>query len=125
MHSSTFENTFQEELYSVPPKTVVAIKSQWHELSEEDKVLLEKILSSVRLSGKHVKIITTAQLDVLKWTDQPSHVLAFGLEMPGIALFEPFEVQGIQIIISPSLNNLDQDKDGKQKLWVALKKFYV
>jgi DNA polymerase III psi subunit len=116
--------TFQEELYSIPPKPVVAIATPWSALSEAEKALLDKILGAVKLSLNHVSIITTAKLDVLKWTDKPSHVLAFGLEMTGFNLYEPFEVQGIRVILSAKLSALDQDKEGKQKLWGGLRKVF-
>ncbi len=122
--SIAIENTFQEELYSIPPKPVVAIAALWNTLSETEKALLDKILGAVKLSLNHVSVITTSKLDVLKWTDKPSHVIAFGLEMTGFNLYEPFEVQGIQVILSAKLSALDQDKEGKQKLWGGLKKVF-
>jgi DNA polymerase III psi subunit len=123
-HPEIIESTFQEELYSIPPKPVVAIPTPWKSISESERALLEKILGAVKLSINHVKVVHTAQLDVLKWNNQPSHVLAFGLEMTGFSLYEPFEVQGIQLILSANLSALDQDKEGKQKLWAGLKKMF-
>jgi DNA polymerase III psi subunit len=122
--SAVIEATFQEELYSIPPKPVVAIAAPWNTLSETEKALLDKILGAVRLSLNHVSVITISKLDVLKWTDKPSHVIAFGLEMTGFNLYEPFEVQGIQVILSAKLSALDQDKEGKQKLWSGLKRVF-
>jgi DNA polymerase III psi subunit len=122
--SVVIEATFQEELYTIPQKPVVAIATPWSAITEPERILLDKILGAVKLSLNHVTIITTSKLDVLKWTDKPSHVLAFGLEMTGFNLYEPFEVQGIKMILSPKLSALDQDKDGKQKLWGGLKKVF-
>lgn len=123
-HTEIIESTFQEELYRIPPKTVVAISTPWKTISDSEKTLLEKILGAVKLSINHVKVVHTAQLDILKWPNKPSHVLAFGLEMPGFSLYEPFEVQDIQIILAANLSSLDQDKEGKQKLWAGLKKVF-
>jgi DNA polymerase III psi subunit len=123
-HPTVIENTFQEELYAIPPKPVVAITTTWNVLTDSEKVLLDRILGAVRLSLNHVKIITTTQLDVLNWQNKPSHVLAFGLEMPGFSLYEPFEVQGIKIILAPAPSALENDKDGKTKLWVGLRKVF-
>lgn len=123
-HPEIKESTFPEELYNIPPKPVVAIPTPWKSISDAEKALLEKILGAVKLSINHVTVVHTAQLDVLKWTDKPSHVLAFGLEMTGFSLYEPFEVQGIKVIISPTLSALDSDKDGKAKLWAGLKKVF-
>jgi DNA polymerase III psi subunit len=123
-HPEIIESTFQEELYSIPPKTVVAIPTPWKSISDAEKVLLEKILGAVKLSINHVKVVHATQLDVLKWNDKPSHVLAFGLEMTGFSLYEPFEVHGIQVILSTNLSALDPDKEGKQKLWAGLKKVF-
>jgi DNA polymerase III psi subunit len=123
-HPEIIESTFQEELYSIPPKPVVAISTPWESISGAEKALLEKILSAVKLSINHVKVVQTAQLDVLKWPNKPSHVLAFGLEMTGFSLYEPFEVQDIKLIIAPTLSALENDKEGKQKLWAGLKKVF-
>jgi DNA polymerase III psi subunit len=118
------ESTFQEELYNIPPKPVVAIATPWNTLTEAEKALLDKILSAVKLSLNHVSIVTTSKLDVLKWTNKPSHVLAFGLEMTGFSNYELFEVQDIKVIIAPTLSILENDKDGKAKLWSGLKKMF-
>ena len=123
-HPEIIESTFQEELYSIPPKTVVAIPTPWKSISDAEKALLEKILGAVKLSINHVKVVHATQLDVLKWPDKPSHVLAFGLEMTGFSLYEPFEVQDIKLIIAPTLSALETDKEGKQKLWAGLKKVF-
>jgi DNA polymerase III psi subunit len=123
-HPEIIESTFPEELYSISPKPVVAISTPWKSISNVEKGLLEKILGSVKLSINHVKVVHTSQLDVLKWPNRPSHVLAFGLEMTGFSLYEPFDVQGIQVILSANLSALDQDKEGKQKLWAGLKKVF-
>ena len=124
-HPEIIENTFAEEIYSIPPKPIVAISTPWKSISEPEKALLEKILGAVRISTNHVNVIHTAQLDVLKWPNKPSHVLAFGLEMNGFSFYEPFEVQGTQVILSANLSALDQDKDGKQKLWAGLKRMFA
>jgi DNA polymerase III psi subunit len=124
-HPETIENTFGEELYSIPPKTVVAIATPWHTLTDADKLLLEKILSAVKLTLNHVQVIHANQLDVLHWVNRPKQVLAFGLALPGIAPYEPFELQGIQVILAPGLSQLDPDKEGKQKLWGGLKKMFA
>jgi DNA polymerase III psi subunit len=123
-HPEIIESTFQEELYSIPSKPVVVIPTPWKSISDAEKALLEKILGAVKLSINHVKLVHTAQLDVLKWQNKPSHVLAFGLEMTGFSLYEPFEVQDIKLIIAPTLSALENDKEGKQKLWAGLKKVF-
>jgi DNA polymerase III psi subunit len=123
-HPEIIESTFPEELYSISPKPVVAISTPWKSISITEKGLLEKILGAVKLSINHVEVVHTHQLDVLKWPNRPSHVLAFGLEMPGFSLYEPFDVQGIQVILSANLSALDQDKEGKQRLWAGLKKVF-
>jgi DNA polymerase III psi subunit len=124
-HPEIIAQTFREELYNPPPKVVVAMATGWVTLAENEKLLLEKILSAVKLSLSHVNIIQTDTLDVLHWPNRPSHVLAFGLALTGFSRYEPFDVHGIHVILAPSLTQLEPDKDGKQKLWGALRKVFV
>lgn len=119
------ETTFQEALYAIPPKPVVAIATSWDALTENEKGLLDKILGSVKLSLNHITVISTTQLEVLKWPNKPGQVLAFGLDLKGFTHYEPFQVHDITVILAPGLSALESDKEGKQKLWAGLKKVFV
>jgi DNA polymerase III psi subunit len=121
MHPEVFNNTYEEELYIVSTKPVVVLDIEWDKIREGEKTLLEKILSSVKLSLNHVKVVCNSKPDVANWTDRPKHVLVFGSEIAGLSKNELLDVQGIKLIISSSLENLDKDSEAKKKLWNSLK----
>src|SRR5690349_5084940 len=124
MHPEAFSNTFPEELYQVTPSPVVVLNTDWSKISESEKALLDKILSSVKLSLHHVKVVCHAKPDVMNWTDRPSHVIVFGREIAGLAKNELLNVQGIRLIITSTLEALDKDNEAKKKLWNSLKQMF-
>lgn len=125
IHPVEIENTFQEELYVIPSKPVVAIPSLWDAIRENEKILLEKILASARLTPNHVSIISTSKLDVVQWKDRPSRVIAFGIDAPGLSKHDLIEIQGIKLIVATSLAELDTDNEAKKKLWNSLKQMFL
>jgi DNA polymerase III psi subunit len=124
IHPELVSNTFSEELYSVPLKPVVVLNEEWQNLDERLKVFLEKILSSVKLSTNHVKIVSSSNPDVLQWKDKPVYAIIFGNEIQGLAQNELLEVQGTKLIITSSLKSLETDTEAKKKLWNSLKEMF-
>jgi hypothetical protein len=123
MNVEIFSQTYQEEIYVVSPKPVVALPKPWGEIPEGEKILLEKILASAKISMGRVKVIVSSKPDVLQWSERPQQVIAFGLEAPGLAQNEVLEIQGIKLIVTSSLAELEvADKETKKKLVDALKK---
>jgi len=118
-------NIFQEELYDVAVKPIVVLPTPWQAISESEKVFLEKILTSVRLSLNHVKVISTSKPDVIQWKERPAFVISFGIDMPGLSQNEVIEIQNIKMILTPSLADLQKaDKEVKTKLLNALKHMF-
>ena len=119
-----FSDTYAEDLYLVPAKPVVVLNTDWKKIPESEKALLQKILSSVKLSLNHVNITCSVKPDVLHWKDKPAHVIVFGSEIPGLAKNELLEVQGIKLIITSSLGALETDNEAKKKLWNSLRQLF-
>lgn len=124
MHPEVFNSSYPEQLYNISANPVVVLATKWDKISESNKILLEKILSSVKLSLNHVKVVYHPKPDVLNWVDQPKQVIVFGSEIPGLVKNELLDVQGIKFIVTSSLEALDKDSEAKKKLWNSLKQMF-
>lgn len=125
MHPEIFVQSFKEELYQLPPKPVVALPMGWQDIPEKEKVLLERILKSGMMSLNHVKIVTATKPDVLAWSERPNQVIAFGLDAPGLGQNELLDIQGIKLIVTSKLFELEAAPLAmKQKLTAALKQMF-
>lgn len=114
-----------EELYKIPQKTIVLLPVPWETLSEDQILLLGKILGSVRLSLAGVQILCREKVDVHELdVFNPSAIISFGtLLTPKIESYTPGEVDGIRIIQSDTLGKLDDTN--KKSLWNALKQAFA
>lgn len=112
---------YTEALYKLPQKTIVLFHVPWETVSEEHKALLNKILSSVRLSTAAVQIVCCEKIDLSQLqVFDPSVVISFGVAVnPTTELYTSSEAQGIRIIQSDTLEALNDAN--KKSLWGALK----
>lgn len=122
--SSPFEYLYQEELYVLPGQTIVLIDRPWVELSDDERLLLQKILGSVKLTLAQVSILHQAQvtLDALRAINA-ERVISFGARV--IELQAPYQltmVGEIPVIGADSLRALDDAK--KKSLWLALRQMF-
>jgi hypothetical protein len=118
------ESLYQEELYAQRAKVLVILFPDWNNLSEEDQLLLKKILGSVRLDLAAVQIITCQEFTLgdLK-AYAPQQIIAFGSIFKGFAAqYQLISHEGISIIQADSLHKLDDPK--KKSLWIALKQMF-
>jgi hypothetical protein len=119
-----YENLYQEELYQIRSTIVVVIPRDWASTSDEEKVLLSKILGSVKLNTARVQIISKASLSSksLKFL-APTKVLIFGAAVEGdIKPYENHIIDGISVIKAEDLRQLDDVK--KKNLWLALRQMF-
>ena len=73
------ENLYSEELYNLPPKVLIVISKPWSEIQEDEKTLLGKILSAVKLSLSSVQIINRVEFGVEDFNAyRPACIIAFG-----------------------------------------------
>lgn len=122
--SSVFEYLYQEELYLVPSRTIILLNKEWNETSDEERMLLNKILASVKLSTSTVQILKKDDLTVNDLLPlNPLRVISFGVNISPIQkTFEFVPLDGIPIIVSEPLSQLDDAK--KKSLWLALRQMF-
>jgi len=118
------EYLYPEELYSLRSRVLIILNSGWNDLSEEDQMLLKKILGSVKLDLAAVQIITFREFDLneLK-VYSPQQVITFGavLKTPQ-PQYQLISLQEVSLIQADSLGKLDDSK--KKSLWTALKQMF-
>ena len=123
-HPELFAATYPEDVYQIPSGTVVVLNKPWSDISDSERNLLEKILNSVKLSLNHVTIVFSLKPDVASWVNRPQNVVAFGTEIIGLQKNEMMEVQGVKLVATASLEELESDAESKKKLWGALRQIF-
>lgn len=121
---SPLKNLYTEELYKTPSRVIVVISRPWAEVSEEDRIVLSKMLVAVKLSLASIQIITMKEFGLNDlYAFSPSKVLAFGSSIRSDAkMYEHFTLDGVSVIVAESLEKLDDAK--KKSLWLALKQMF-
>lgn len=125
MAESVFESLYQEEIYLVRPRALILIDKPWEHVSQDERVLLAKILGSVKLTLSTVQILhrESASLNELA-PFNPERVIAFGTRVsPVHKKYEYLPVDGFHVIASDSLSMLDDAK--KKSLWLALRQMFA
>jgi hypothetical protein len=122
---SVFGNLYgEDELYSIPSRTMILLDREWTAYAEEEKNLLLKILASVKLSFASVQILHINGLsvnDLLPFN--PSKVISFGVPVsPVQKMYEYIPVDEVHIIVADSLGLLDESR--KKNLWLALRQMF-
>ncbi len=122
MPENSTQFIYTEELYKIPGPVIILIPSPWEEVAEDDRLLLNKILGSVKLSLSGVQIIHQQKVAIqaLKIFN-PAVILSFGVPLtPGADLYQLQSMDAITLIQSDSLSALTDAT--KKELWSALKK---
>lgn len=122
--SLSLESLYTEELYKIGPRVLVIIPNAWSEIPEECQSVLAKMLVAVKLNLAAVQIVTRKEFALEDLAPlAPTRVLVFGSTLTtSSALYEHFTSDGISVILSESLEKLD---DGKKKsLWMALRQMF-
>ena len=123
MDTAALPFLFHEDLYVVPQKTLVILAKNWQDYSSDDKVLLARILGSVKQSLATVQVIFQHTLSPQSIVDyNPSKVLVFGAATPGINPYEIHQIQGFDLIKADDLPVLDDTR--KKNLWNGLKTMF-
>lgn len=121
---SLTENIFLEEIYQVPSKITVIISQPWSNLKEDQRLLLSKILQSVKLSLESVRIIHQSTFDITSLREKPSRMVAFIAPPKGLALYEVIQTGETSMIFSDPFDTLITDEAAKRKLWSALRTLF-
>jgi DNA polymerase III psi subunit len=121
---SPVESLYQEEIYRLDPKVLVMLSRTWNEISSADRLLLEKILSAVKLSLAMVQIITAQEYDLPDLVAYaPAQIITFGPVLRQLPTqYELLSVDGTSIIQAEALDKLNEAK--KKSLWGALKQMF-
>jgi hypothetical protein len=125
-YSNPIEQLYQEELYNVGPKVLVIIPTPWEIVSEEDQLLLSKILVFIKQSLSSVQIITLRDVDVSNLIYRPIRILSFGsrIRFSGETLqsYKLFKSDHVNVLQVDTLGELDAAK--KKILQNALKDMF-
>ena len=118
------ENLYTEELYNLPPKVLIVISKPWSQIQEEEKTLLGKILSAVKLSLSSVQIINRAEFVVADFgAFRPSCIVAFGANLKNSTkMYEKIMNEQTAIVVADELHQLDDLR--KRNLWLTLKQVF-
>ena len=123
--SNAYNFLYQEDLYQASESTIVLINQPWAAISEADKLLLSKILNSVKISIEQVTILeaNTISLNALLHYN-PVRIIAFGTSITESEASYKNQQQGkTAFITSDALSALDDVK--KKNLWAALKQMFT
>ena len=122
--ASLFTHLFQEELYSFTTPVLVIIPRPWESYAAEEQILLQKILTSVKvdLNAVQMAVMPSVGRGSLE-AFAPAKVLIFGSDTrEEIPLYEATAAQGFTVIRADDLTALDDPK--KKDLWSALRQMF-
>lgn len=117
------DTAYTEELYAIGDRTTLIFTKPWSDVKEADREMLTKMLKAARTSLEAVRIIHQPKLDLAALSPQPARMIYFGEPVSGLGQYECIKTQGT-IVLAPALHELQNDADGKKKLWVALKQLF-
>jgi hypothetical protein len=122
--ANPLELLYQEELYKIKSKVLVVIPRPWEQLQEDETLLLQKVLTAVKLSMASVQIVTKQDFDIQEFeVYQPSFILSFGAVLKGSdKMYENLLVDGTPVLVSDELRQLDDVR--KKNLWTMLKQAF-
>lgn len=118
------EILFQEEIYAVDTPVLVLVAG-WQDIDEADRLLLSKILGSVKLSTGAVRIVNATSFALQEVRNMsPRYVISFGCRLTDIdKKYEVCSVGTARVVEADALNALDDQK--KKNLWNALKQIFI
>ena len=118
------ENLYTEELYNLPPKVLIVISKPWSQIQDDEKTLLGKILSAVKLSLSSVQIINRAEFGFDDFNAYgPVCIIAFGATLKNSnKMYEKITEGGNAIVVADELQQLDDIR--KRNLWLTLKEVF-
>ncbi|MCZ8021744.1 MAG: hypothetical protein O9302_09965 [Cyclobacteriaceae bacterium] len=114
---------YDKEIYSQPKTTVVLLKKNWADLTEDEVTLLNKILGAVKVNPAGAVFIKTLEIDYSLLNNYRARkTLAFGFLSPEKEAHGFIAHSNNKIVFSPELNALNDNE--KKILWGNLKKAF-
>ena len=124
MNAQTFSALYQEDLYQFANSLVVVLPRDWDSYNSEEKMLLSKILGSVKLDLNAIQMVVQPALSLNELSVfAPARVLVFGSDTTEtITPYQATPAQGFIVIRADDLSQLDDQK--KKNLWLALRQMF-
>jgi hypothetical protein len=121
---STLPQLFQEDLYHFTTPVIVVLSKPWDDYPPAEQVLLQKILTSVKIDINAIQIVSRPSITLKSLLPfSPDRVLIFGSETEQeIALYQQTPAQGFIVIRADDLSQLNDDK--KKNLWIVLRQMF-
>jgi hypothetical protein len=122
--TSPLESLYTEELYQLPGKMLIVLPRPWEEVTEDEKILLSKILGAVKLSLASVQIVTRQEFSATDFDIfSPRCIIAFGSNLKGsLNKYEIINTGNSAVILADELRQLNDLT--KRNLWLALKQVF-
>jgi len=122
--TNPLENLYSEELYILPPKVIIVISKPWSEIGDDEKTLLGKILSAVKLSLSSVQIVNRPEFGFDDfYAYGPACIIAFGATLKNSTkMYEKVMAEQTAIVVADELRQLDDLR--KRNLWLTLKEVF-
>ena len=116
--NTTLKETFNEEIYAIPGIVQIVLKDPWESYSDQQRELLAKIVSSIKLSMSGVRITSSTES-----YSTASHIILFDASaLPDVPPYKVVMHNSIPIIKADNLDQLDENR--KKSLWLALKEMF-
>jgi hypothetical protein len=124
LNVSLFSHLYQEDLYRFTNPVIVVLSRAWDSHGSEEKILLNKILTSVKVDINAVRFIVQPRTSLSALSVYgPARVLIFGAELEeALTSYEAVAAQGFIAIRADDLSQLDDQK--KKNLWLALRQMF-
>ncbi|HEX7015000.1 MAG TPA: hypothetical protein VF191_05770 [Cyclobacteriaceae bacterium] len=118
------EALYPEEIYQLPPTTLVVLPEPWDDLTDKDRDMLRKLLHAVGAGMGRARIIHERRLtaSMVKAMD-PQYAIVFGVDVdPPVNDTEIVRIGRTSLIRTVAPGVLDESL--KRPLWAALQKMY-
>lgn len=118
------EALYPEEIYRLPPTTLVVLPVPWDELADADRDMLRKLLHAVgagmgRARIVHHRLVTSSMIRAM----DPKYAILFGVEVdPPVKDAEIVTMGRTSLIRTVAPGALSESL--KRPLWAALQKMY-
>lgn len=117
---STFDTLFQEEVYRTTTRVQIVLSKAYEAHTEEELVTLSKLVSALRLTMGGIQI--APDINSLHLAER---AIVFGDQLlPHVPLYEVYNLNGVQILKSDSLDVLNKSEENKKVLWKTLKAMF-
>jgi hypothetical protein len=112
-------------LYQYDTPVVVVVSKPWSSYTSDEQLLLNKILTSVKLNVNAVQMVSYHSLSLHALAPMsPGRVLIFGAQTDEeIPFYQQTPAQGFIVIKADDLTQLDDTK--KKNLWIALRQMFA